>query len=196
MLIRTCRVSILMLSVMIGLTGVVYPLAITLVANVVFPRQARGSVLTDGERVVGSELIGQSFSGPGYFWSRPSATGPVPYNAASSSGSNLGPSNPALQAAIEERVDRLRAAGGSKSTPVPVDLVTASGSGLDPHISPAAAEYQVARVARHRGLSEQAVKQLVSQYTEARQMGMLGEPRVNVVKLNWALDKWAAITVP
>lgn len=193
MIIRTCRISIPMFLVMTGLTGVVYPLVITGVANVVFPHQARGSVLTNGERIVGSDLIGQAFTGPGYFWSRPSATGPVPYNAASSSGSNLGPSNPALQTAIQERVDRLRTAGGAKSTAVPVDLVTASGSGLDPHISPAAAEYQIARVAQHRGMIEQEVEQLISQYTENRQLGLLGEPRVNVVKLNLALDKLAVI---
>ena len=191
MFLRACRISILMLLVMTGLTGVIYPLVITLVANFVFSHQARGSVLIDGNRVVGSELIGQAFSGPGYFWSRPSATGPVPYNAASSSGSNLGPSNPTLQTAIRERVDRLRSASKSKSAPIPVDLLTASGSGLDPHISPAAAEYQIARVSRHRGLSEQEVKQLVRQYTEDRQMGFLGEPRVNVVKLNLALNQLA-----
>lgn len=196
MFIRAFRISILMFLVMTGLTGIAYPLAITVLANVVFSHQARGSVLTDGDRVVGSELIGQAFSGPGYFWSRPSATGPVPYNAASSSGSNLGPSNPALQTAIQERVDRLRAAGGAKATAVPVDLVTTSGSGLDPHVSPAAAEYQIARVAQHRGIPEQAVKELVTQYTEGRQLGLLGESRVNVVKLNLALDKLAASKKP
>lgn len=192
MFLRACRTSLSIFVLMTVLTGVVYPLAITLVANVILPHQARGSVLTDGDRIVGSELIGQAFRGPGYFWSRPSATGPVPYNAASSSGSNLGPSNPALHTAIQERVSRLQAAGGSKVTPVPVDLVTSSGSGLDPHISPAAAEYQTARVAKHRGIPEPEVRQLVRQYTEGRQFGLLGEPRVNVVRLNLALDKLAS----
>ena len=178
-----------MLLLMTGLTGIAYPLFITLVANTVFPDQARGSVLRNGDRIVGSALIGQSFIGPGYFWSRPSATGPVPYNAAASSGSNLGPSNPALRMAVQERVDHLRTTGGSRKTPLPVDLVTASGSGLDPHISPAAAEYQIARVAKQRGLTEQQVRQLVIQYKEGRQLGLLGDPRVNVVKLNLALDR-------
>lgn len=189
MLIRALRTSALMFLLMTGLTGVIYPLAITLVANIVFPYQSRGSVLHDGDRLVGSELIGQPFTAPGYFWSRPSATGPVPYNAAASSGSNLGPLNPALQTAVQERVAHLRNGTASKTIPVPVDLVTASGSGLDPHISPAAADYQIARVANHRGISAADLKQLVTQHTEGRQWGLFGEPRVNVVKLNLALDQ-------
>ncbi len=177
-----------MLLVMTAITGVAYPFAITVIANTLFAHQSRGSVLTEGPQAIGSELIGQTFTDPAYFWSRPSATGPVPYNAAASSGSNLGPANPALQTAIQERVQKLKAASGSQTSRIPVDLVTASGSGLDPHISPAAADYQVLRVAKHRGVAEAEVKQLLTRYTEGRQLGLLGEPRVNVLMLNLALD--------
>lgn len=189
MLLRTLRISIVMMLVMTAITGVAYPLTITVIANTVFAFQSRGSVMLDGQRAIGSELIGQTFTDPGYFWSRPSATGPIPYNAASSSGSNLGPSNPALQTAIQERVQKLKAADNSQTSQVPIDLVTASASGLDPDISPAAANFQVSRVAQRRGVPDTEVKQLVFRYTAGRQLGLLGEPRVNVLKLNLALDQ-------
>ena len=170
------------------LTGAVYPALVTVIAQSVFHYQANGSVIVRDGKAVGSELIGQTFDEPRYFWSRPSATGPVFYNTGSSSGSNLGPTNPALRDAVRDRVKALREAHAEQSGPVPVDLVTASASGLDPHISPAAAEYQVKRVARVRGLTEDAVRELVRQNTEARTFGVLGEPRVNVLRLNLALD--------
>jgi potassium-transporting ATPase KdpC subunit len=169
-------------------TGVIYPLAITGIAQLLFPDQANGSlILVDGQ-VRGSTLIGQPFDDPGYFWSRPSATSPFPYNAAASSGSNLGPSNPVLKEVIQARIIALKEADPSNILPIPVDLVTASGSGLDPHISPAAAYYQLPRVARLRNLSEDLLASLVAQYTEPAQFGFLGEPRVNVLLLNIALD--------
>ena len=186
------RPALVSLALLILVTGVVYPLVVTGVAQVVFHRQANGSLIEQDGKVVGSELIGQAFDDPGYFWGRPSATGPFPYNAAASSGSNLGPSNDALTEAVQARIDALAAAdqalGIDNTAPVPVDLVTASGSGLDPHISPAAAEYQVQRVARARGLDVEQVRLLVAEHTEGRQLGFLGEPRVNVLKLNLALD--------
>lgn len=169
-------------------TGVAYPLVVTGIAQLVFPEQANGSLIESGGKVVGSALIGQPFSDPKYFWSRPSATSPMPYNGGSSSGSNQGPTNPALKEAVEGRVKALREAGADPNQPVPVDLVTASGSGLDPHISPAAAEYQVTRVAKLRNMPEDAVRKLVAENTESRQLGIMGEPRVNVLKLNLALD--------
>jgi potassium-transporting ATPase KdpC subunit len=170
-------------------TGVVYPLLVTVVAQAIFPHQAGGSLIVDGDgAIVGSALIGQPFDDPKYFWSRPSATGPVPYNAAVSSGSNLGPTNPALSEAVVGRVQALQAADPDNKAPVPVDLVTASGSGLDPHISPAAAEYQLSRVARVRGIDPAAVRKLVAEQTAGRTFGVLGEPRVNVLLLNRALD--------
>ncbi len=184
-LIRPAVVSLLLLTL---LTGLVYPVVVTGVGAALFPRQAAGSLLRAGDRVVGSALIGQAFSGPQYFWSRPSATGPVPYNGALSSGSNLGPSNPALHQVVADRIAALRAADPDNLAPVPVDLVTASGSGLDPHITPAAAEYQAARVARARGLALDSVRALVARHTEGRQFGVLGEPRVQVLRLNLALD--------
>jgi K+-transporting ATPase ATPase C chain len=171
------------------LTGLAYPLAMTGLAQAVFPYEANGSLLERGGRVVGSEIIGQPFDDPRYFWGRPSATSPFPYNAAASAGSNLGPTNPALEAAVKVRMAALRAADPGNTQPIPVDLVTASASGLDPHISVAAALYQVPRVARARGLSEEQVRALVGQFTEGRQYGLLGEPRVNVLKLNLALDE-------
>lgn len=183
--IRPALVSFVLLS---AVTGIAYPLAVTGIAQTVMPEQANGSLLTKNGKAAGSELIGQSFSDPQYFWSRPSATGPMPYNAAASSGSNQGPTNPALIDAVKARVKALRDADLGNTAPVPIDLVTASGSGLDPHISPAAAEYQAARVARARKLPIGAVRQLMAQYTEGRQFGFLGEPRVNVLKLNLALD--------
>ena len=183
------RAAAVALGLLTLLTGVVYSLVVTGIAQVAFPRQANGSLIKRGGRVVGSELIGQPFDDPRYFWGRLSATAPVPYDAAASAGSNYGPTNPALQAAAQARIAALRAADPGNSRPVPADLVTASGSGLDPHISPAAAAYQVRRVARARGLSEAAVRRLVSLHTEARQLGSLGERRVNVLGLNLALDE-------
>jgi potassium-transporting ATPase KdpC subunit len=168
-------------------TGVVYPLVITLIAQGVFPRQANGSLVEREGKTVGSELIGQMFDDPKYFWSRPSATTPA-YNAASSGGSNLGPTNPDHLKAVKERVEAVRAAHPDQSGPVPGDLVTTSASGLDPHISPAAAEYQVSRVAKARGLAEERIRQLVVQHMEGRTLGLLGEPRVNVLRLNLAID--------
>ena len=170
------------------LTGLVYPLLVTAVAQAVFPAQANGSLLVRDGQGVGSRLIGQSFTAPRYFWSRPSATGPMSYNASLSGGSNLGPLNPALAAAVEARIATLRAADPGNSAPVPIDLVTSSGSGLDPHISRAAADYQVRRVARVRGLPEARVQALVERHTEHALLGFIGEPRVNVLQLNLALD--------
>lgn len=183
--LRSTTVAFLLLTVV---TGVAYPALVTLVAQLVFPDRATGSLVRLDGRVVGSELVGQSFSSPRYFWGRPSATTPTPNNGAASSGSNLGPLNPALTAAVQARIAALRAADPGNLRPVPVDLVTASASGLDPHISPAAAEYQLARVARERGLSPERVRGLVIDATEGRTFGVLGEPRVNVLKLNLALD--------
>jgi K+-transporting ATPase ATPase C chain len=175
--------AIRMLVVMTVITGVAYPLIVTGISQVAFKEQANGSLVEKDGKVVGSRLIGQPFSDPKYFWGRPSATSPMPYNGAASSGSNQGPTNPALKEAVEGRI---KDHGGK--TPVPADLVTASGSGLDPHISPAAAEYQVARVAKARGMSEEKVRALVAEHRQGRQLGILGEPRVNVLRLNLALD--------
>jgi len=186
--LRELKPAFLMLIVFTVLTGLVYPSVVTGIGQVLFPRQANGSLIERDGKAVGSELIGQPFSSPKYFWSRPSATSPYPYNAASSSGSNLGPTNPALTDAVAARVKALRDADPDNKAPVPVDLVTSSGSGLDPHISPAAAEYQVNRVARARSLDPSKVRALVAQSTQGRQLGFLGEPRVNVLELNLALD--------
>jgi len=183
--LRPALMSLLLLTV---ITGVAYPLLVTGVAQAVFPSQAGGSLIVRDGKVVGSALIGQPFDDPKYFWGRPSATSPFAYNAGASSGSNLSPTNPALIAAVQERVGALRAADPGNTAPVPVDLVTASGSGLDPDISPAAALYQVPRVARVRGLAPDAVRALVERHTERRFLGVLGEPRVNVLALNLALD--------
>ncbi len=182
------RAAIVSLVALTVITGIVYPLIVTGIAQAVFPFQANGSLILKDGKPVGSALIGQPFDDPKYFWGRPSATTPFQDNAASSSGSNLGPTNPDLVKAVQGRVDALRAADPGNTAPVPVDLVTASGSGLDPHISPAAALYQVSRVARARKLDPEAVRQLVTRYTEGRFMGILGEPRVNVLQLNLALD--------
>ena len=175
-----------------AVTGFIYPLIVTGIARVAFPEQAAGSLIVKDGKAIGSRLIGQSFSDPKYFWSRPSATGPYPYNAAASTGSNQGPLNPALTDAVKARIEALKAADPTNTAPIPVDLVTASGSGLDPHISVAAANYQLQRVARARGLSAPTVAALVTQHTEGRLLGFLGEPRVNVLELNLALDEVAA----
>jgi len=183
--IRAAIVSLVALTV---ITGVVYPLIVTGIAQVAFPWQANGSLIVKDGKVIGSALIGQPFDDPKYFWGRPSATTPYAYNASSSSGSNLSPTNPDLVKAVQGRVDALRAADPGNTAPVPVDLVTASGSGLDPDISPAAALYQVPRVARVRQLDPERVRELVAQHTKGRTFGVLGEPRVNVLALNLALD--------
>ncbi len=178
-----------MLAVLTLLTGVLYPLLVTAVAEAAFPGRAHGSLVVEDGKVVGSHLVGQPFSEPRYFWGRPSATAPVPYNAGASAGSNLGPTNGTLTETARARASALHAVDPTNTLPVPVDLVTASGSGLDPHITPAAAEYQLRRVARARGLPEDRVRALVAAHTEGRDLGLLGEPRVNVLLLNLALDR-------
>ncbi|HET6880151.1 MAG TPA: potassium-transporting ATPase subunit KdpC [Pirellulales bacterium] len=190
------RPAVLMLLVMTLVTGVAYPLLVTAIAQVVFPHQANGSlILDDRGQPLGSELIGQPFDAPEYFWGRLSATSPVPYTAfnkdklTGSSGSNLGPLNPALIANAGARIKALKEADPDAGDKIPVDLITSSGSGLDPHVSPAAARYQAGRVARSRHLEKSQVEQLIVEHTEGRTLGMLGEPRVNVLKLNLALDK-------
>jgi len=193
-MISQLRTAFFMLLILTVITGVVYPLAVTGIAQVVFPHQANGSLIVVNGKTYGSELIGQQFDQPKYFWGRLSATGDFPYNAfnadtlTGSSGSNYGPLNPALTQAAQARIDALKAADPNNTLPIPVDLVTASGSGLDPHISIAAALYQVHRVATARGLDEAQVKSLVDKYTQGRQFGFLGEPRVNVLELNLVLD--------
>lgn len=185
---KLLRQAFSLLLLMTVITGVLFPLAATGLAQLIFPRQANGSLIVKDGKPVGSVLIGQSFTDPKYFWGRPSATAPNAYNASASSGSNLGPTNPALTDAVKQRITALHAADPGNTAPVPVDLVTASGSGLDPQISPAAAQYQLARVATARGLGIAQVKALVDEYTQGRQFGALGEPRVNVLQLNLALD--------
>jgi len=189
---KLLRQSFVLLLVMTAITGILYPLAATGLAQLLFPRQANGSLIMQDRKPVGSALIGQSFTGPGYFWGRPSATTPNPYNAASSSGSNQGPTNPALTDAVKQRIAVLHAVDPGNTAAVPVDLVTASASGLDPQISQAAAQYQAARVARARKLDVAQVQALVARHTEGRQFGVLGEPRVNVLELNRALDAASA----
>ena len=184
--VRAAIVSLVLLS---AVTGIAYPAVVTVIAQVIFPRQANGSLIVKDGKVVGSELIGQPFDDPKYFWGRPSATSPFGYNAASSSGSNQSPTNPDLIKAVQVRVDALRAADPGNTAPVPVDLVTASGSGLDPHISPAAALYQIQRVAKARKMDVAAVRQLVDENIEGRWLGVLGERRVNVLQLNLALER-------
>lgn len=186
------RPAISLFVVLSVVTGVAYPLAMTGAGNVLFPKQAHGSLIEQNGTVVGSSLIGQSFSTPRYFWSRPSATGPMPYNASASSGSNQGPLNPALTDAVKGRIDALKSADPTNSLPVPVDLVTASGSGLDPHISVAGALYQVERVARARNLPAATVRERVHRHTEAALLGLFGEARVNVLELNLDLDRLAS----
>jgi len=187
--LRQLRIAIIFLALFTILTGIIYPLVVTGIAQTAFNHQANGSLIVkDGENI-GSELIGQPFSDPEYFWGRLSATASFPYNAAASSGSNYGPLNPALTEAVQARIEALKAVDPENSQPIPADLVTSSASGLDPDISVAGALYQVPRVARYRGLTEEQVYSLVNRLTEGRQFGILGEPRVNVLKLNLALDE-------
>jgi K+-transporting ATPase ATPase C chain len=188
MFLKQLRTSVITIVLFTVLTGLVYPLAVTGIAQLVFHDKANGSLLKKDGKTLGSELIGQPFSDPKYFWSRLSATRPFAYNAGASSGSNYGPLNPALLDAVQKKIKDLKEADPQNTQRIPVDLVTASGSGLDPHISIAAALYQLPRVARRRNLSEEKVRSLVNQFTEGRQLGFLGEPRVNVLKLNLALD--------
>ncbi|MGZ8144557.1 MAG: potassium-transporting ATPase subunit KdpC [Methylosarcina sp.] len=181
--------AFMMLLIWTALTGMLYPGLVTGLAQVLFSEQANGSILRDKQdKAVGSTLIGQPFSGNHYFWGRPSTTGPYPYNASASSGSNLGPANPALTEAVKTRIEALRIADPDNESLIPVDLVTASASGLDPHISPAAAEYQIHRVAKARHMNPNKLQEMVEAHTEGRQWGFLGEPRVNVLKLNLVLD--------
>lgn len=212
-MLNTLRPTITIFVALTLIAGVAYPAVVTLLAQVVFPHQANGSILhasvstengrqinnrdwrteagnkPDQAEAIGSELIGQQFSGERYFWGRPSATAPTPYNAAASTGSNYGPTNPVQLEAVKQRVEILRKASGDERSPVPIDLATASGSGLDPHISPAAAEYQAPRIARARGIGENEVRRLIAEHVEGRNLGLLGEPRVNVLLLNLALNK-------
>ena len=182
------RPAIVLFLVLTVITGVAYPLVVTGIAQVAFPSQAGGSLIVKDGKAIGSRLIGQSFSDPKYFWGRPSATTPQPYNALASGGSNLGPLNPALTDAVKSRIDALRAADPTNGAPVPVDLVTASASGLDPEVSVAAADYQAARVARVRSLKPELVQALIATHTKGKLLGVIGEPRVNVLELNLALD--------
>jgi potassium-transporting ATPase KdpC subunit len=191
MMLNLLNSAIGLFTLLTVLTGLIYPFAVTGIAQRVFPQQANGSLILEDGQASGSALIGQPFTDPKYFWGRPSATAPFPYNAAASSGSNLGPTNPALLDSVKARIKALREADLGNPASIPVDLVTASGSGLDPHISPAAAEYQINRVAKARKLNLQQVRELVFKYTEGRQFGILGEPRVNVLKLNLTLDRRA-----
>ena len=188
MFLKSLRTSVITILLFTVLTGLIYPLLVTGLAQSIFPGKANGSILTKNGKAIGSELIGQPFSDPKYFWGRPSATSPFAYNAAASTGSNYGPLNPALMDGAKKRIQDLKTADSSNSLPIPIDLVTTSGSGLDPHISVAAALYQLGRVARSRNMAEAQVRHLVDQNTEGRQLGFLGEPRVNVLKLNLALD--------
>lgn len=182
------RPAIVLFILLTAITGVAYPLLITAIAQTAFPEEANGSLIVKDVKQIGSSLIGQSFSDPAYFWGRPSATAPTPYNGAASGGSNLGPLNPALAESVKGRIEALKTADPENKLPIPADLVTASASGLDPHISPAAAEYQIERVARARQLEPAQIKTLVTRYTEDRQWGIFGAPRINVLALNLALD--------
>lgn len=187
---KTIKPAVSLLLAMTLLTGVLYPTVVTGVAQLLFAGQANGSLIQNSQgKAIGSSLIGQAFTSPGYFWDRPSATGPFPYNAGASSGSNLGPTNPAFLDAVKARIEALRAADPDNKSPVPVDLVTASASGLDPHVSPAAAEYQINRIAKARHIAPDKLRALVAAHTEGRQWGFLGEPRVNIAALNRALDR-------
>ncbi len=186
-MVRNSLMSLLLFTI---LAGIIYPLVVTGIAQVVFPHQANGSVITKNDKAVGSKLLGQQFDDPKYFWGRLSATTPYPYNGGSSSGSNLGPNNPDLMKAVQARIDALRDADPANTAKIPVDLVTASASGLDPHISPAAAEYQLHRVARARGLDDARVRDIVANNTKGRWLGVIGEPVVSVLELNFALDEF------
>ena len=194
MLLKNIRTAIITLAMFTLLTGLFYPLAVTGIAQLVFPHKANGSLIEKDGKIIGSELIGQPFSDPKYFWSRLSATGPFAYNAAASSGSNYGPINQSYLDGVKKRIKDLKAVDSLNTQPVPTDLVTASGSGLDPHISVAAALYQLPRVARIRSLNQDKLRSLVLQFTEGRQLGFLGEPRVNVLKLNLALDETQSLS--
>jgi K+-transporting ATPase ATPase C chain len=185
---RTIRPAVTLLLVMTVLLGILYPLVVTGIASLAFPQQAAGSLIERDGKLVGSRLIGQSFISPGYFWGRPSATAPQAYNGTASGGSNLGPLNPALIDAVKSRAQALRAADPGNARPIPVELVTASASGLDPEISPAAARYQAARVARVRGIAPARIEALIAEHVQDRLLGMFGEPRINVLELNLALD--------
>ncbi|MGC1454094.1 MAG: potassium-transporting ATPase subunit KdpC [Nitrospirota bacterium] len=185
-MIRNSLMSLLIFTI---LTGIIYPLAVTGVAQVIFPRQANGSIISKNGKAIGSKLIGQQFDDPKSFWGRLSATTPYPYNGGSSSGSNLGPNNPDLMKAVQARIDALHGADADNGAKIPVDLVTASGSGLDPHISPAAAEYQIHRVAKTRGLDDAKVRDIIANNTKGRWLGVIGESTVNVLMLNMALDE-------
>jgi potassium-transporting ATPase KdpC subunit len=187
-MLKDVKPALLMLLILTVTAGLVYPLAVTAIAQLALPAHASGSLILRDGKALGSDMIGQPFADAKHFWSRPSATSPYPYNASSSSGSNQGPLNSALTDAVAARIKALRDADPGNTAPVPADLVTASASGLDPHISPAAAEYQMARVARARGIDPARTRALVAEFTEPRQLGFLGEPRVNVLKLNLALD--------
>lgn len=189
MISQFIRPAVIFVAVMTVLTGVVYPLVVTAIGQSLFHHQANGSLIYEGDKLVASALVGQPFDDAKFFWTRPSATGPYPYNAAASSGSNLGPIEPNLINAFKSRVDTLKQADPANDKPIPVDLITASSSGLDPHISPAAAEYQIGRVAKTRGLEEEALRKLVAKHTEPRTFGLLGEVRVNVTMLNLELEK-------
>lgn len=188
-MLKHFKPAVMLFLIFTVLTGVVYPAVVTGLAQLLFPNQANGSLMTaENGKTTGSRLIGQAFNSSGHFWGRPSATGPFPYNAGASSGSNLGPTNPALADAVKARIEALKAADPDNKLAVPIDLVTASGSGLDPHISPAAAEYQINRMATARHIPAEKLRVLVAAHTEARQWGMFGEARVNVLTLNLALD--------
>ena len=190
MLLAQIRPAIVSFILLTGITGIIYPLVVTGIAQTVFHKQAEGSLIVSGDgKILGSSLIGQNFDDPKYFWSRISATSPA-YNASSSSASNLGPLNPALLDEVRARISALKAVDSHNNAPIPVDLVTSSGSGLDPHISLAAANYQLARVARVRGLTTDVVRQIVDQNTQGRFLGLLGEPVVNVLQVNLALDEY------
>lgn len=188
MFTRTLRPALVLFALLTALTGLAYPLAVTGIGRLLFPAQANGSLVERDGKIVGSMLVGQRFAEPRHVWSRPSATAPMPNNGGASGGSNLGPLNPALVEAVQGRIDALRAADPGNTAPVPIDLVTASGSGLDAHVSVAAARYQAGRVARARGVPVAAVQQAIDAHVEGRWLGLFGEPRVNVLRLNLALD--------